>query len=165
MKNSYKNRFEKIIFLDIDGVLVLYPGSQSHAANNTNKVFSKCAMENLKKIIDKTNAAIVMSSSWRLFREYAGIYRNELAKYGIDTARIVGCTINMAGDCKDIIADPVLLRSHEIKDYVERHELKNYIILDDFDLDDKEHLIKTNMHFGLTDELAELAIESLLTTN
>lgn len=47
----------KIIFLDVDGVICL--GKDGYSGFNTE------ALENLRKIIEKTNARIVISSSWR----------------------------------------------------------------------------------------------------
>lgn len=51
----------KIIFLDIDGVLNVI--GQGH--DDYGQLFHQHFMDNLKKIIDETNAKIVVSSSWR----------------------------------------------------------------------------------------------------
>ena len=51
----------KIIFLDIDGVLNVI--SQGH--DEYGSIFHSHFVDNLKHIIDQTNAKIVISSSWR----------------------------------------------------------------------------------------------------
>lgn len=45
----------KILFLDVDGVLLINP----------REGFRKVAMQQLKRIIDETGARIVVSSTWR----------------------------------------------------------------------------------------------------
>ena len=60
----------KIIFLDIDWVMVKFPNSntKSRAEKVTNinqYVFDNNLINNLKKVLEKTNARIVISSSWR----------------------------------------------------------------------------------------------------
>jgi hypothetical protein len=56
-------KFMKVIFLDIDGVL----NSEEFFRNNPNQAISRSGMSILKRIVDKTGAAIVMSSGWRLW--------------------------------------------------------------------------------------------------
>lgn len=51
----------KIIFLDIDGVLNVYP--QGH--DEYGAIFHPHLVENLKLILDQTGAKIVVSSTWR----------------------------------------------------------------------------------------------------
>lgn len=51
----------KIIFLDIDGVLNVF--GKSH--DQYGKTFHKHFENNLKYIIEQTNAKIVLSSTWR----------------------------------------------------------------------------------------------------
>lgn len=54
---GYKH--DKIIFLDVDGVL------HSIFARNESQLFRRDCMQRLKKIVDQTGARIVLSSSWR----------------------------------------------------------------------------------------------------
>lgn len=59
----------KIIFLDLDGVLIKFPSKERKSrADKTilnNFIFDKELVVNLKNIIKETNAKIVISSSWR----------------------------------------------------------------------------------------------------
>ena len=50
----------KIIFLDIDGVLNVIP--QGH--DEYGAIFHNHFIDNLKRLIDKTNAKIVITSTW-----------------------------------------------------------------------------------------------------
>jgi len=52
----------KIIFLDIDGVLNVIPQGR----DKYGMIFHPEFVENLKYIIEQTNAKIVISSSWRI---------------------------------------------------------------------------------------------------
>lgn len=60
----------KIIFLDIDGVLnsESYFGTVGYLSSSDiyYKQIDLCAVQLLKKIIDKTKAGIVLSSCWRI---------------------------------------------------------------------------------------------------
>lgn len=98
----------------------------------------------LKKIIDKTGAKVVLSSSWRR-GWYHGYDKNNKSnrqtalhvkfnKYGIDVVGITPIDKN---------------RKEEIYSYISQHpEIENYIVIDDetfnFDNQLKKHLIKTS---------------------
>jgi len=61
----------KIIFLDVDGVMHDY---------STEQIVQEERVQNLKKIIDATNAEIILSSSWRLsYPEF--LEENQLTEY------------------------------------------------------------------------------------
>lgn len=74
----------KIIFLDIDGVLnVVAQGHDDYGA-----IFHTHFMDNLKELIDKTGAKIVISSSWR--------------KSGLKEMQDLWATRNLAGEVIDV---------------------------------------------------------------
>jgi hypothetical protein len=137
----------KIIFLDIDGVLCLYWGSQTDWRQNQNKVFNEHCCKNLKEVLDTTGAKIVLISSWRLFEEHLENCYRQLEKHGISKNYIVGCTADLSSQG---IEGHLELRRREIEDYTKKHGITNYVILDDFAIDDCR-LVKTNMHYGLTE--------------
>lgn len=136
-----------IIFLDVDGVL-----------NSTNKLmevynathrphsgysypFDEKCLQNLKLLVQMTEAKLVITSTWRKNEEGINILLNELKKYDLEQA-VLGTT-------------PILNASREIeiKTFLSSNSLDyNFIILDDEnDFDDLGlHLVKTNMQFGLT---------------
>ena len=89
------------IFLDIDGVL----NNEKHYKKQHKKYggrfccenmpFNARSIKNLRKIIDKTNSKIVLSSSWRRIEKCMTILKARLIEYGIKiysvTPFIDGC--------------------------------------------------------------------------
>lgn len=145
----------KIIFLDIDGVLV-----------NRNSLLKQSGLESepdppcveaLNRITTETQAVIVVSSTWRLIGETA--VRRKLRDWGIQ-GRVLGITpIN-----RD---DRTTTRGREIQLWINVYSrsinLGNYVILDD-DADvemDLTKLIRTQFETGLTMSDADNAIAIL----
>jgi len=158
----------KIIFLDIDGVLNVY--SQGH--DQYGAIFHTHFMENLKTIVDETDAKIVISSSWRV--------------NGIDEMRSMWRDRGLAGEVVDITPDLYFVysgptgddnycRGDEIKLWLENNpEITVYVILDDDNdmLEDQlENFVQTNHNlthpdcvdrgYGLTKICADKAIKIL----
>lgn len=143
----------KLIFLDIDGVMNhrnYMVRSRLHAMQE----FCPIAVRNLREIIKRTNANIVISSTWRKFKDIDHVMScYDLHRY------VVGKT--------PILEDEI--RGNEIKlfmeQFIDRTGVKpdSFIILDD---DDDmgtltPRLIHCEGYSGLTDELREKAIEML----
>ena len=63
--NSNLNDMKRIIFLDIDGVLNVYPQGRDKYGSTFHTHFE----DNLHELIEKTGAEIVISSTWR----YSGL--------------------------------------------------------------------------------------------
>ena len=140
---------DKIIFLDVDGVL----NSQSYYIewmrrhrvgvdyDNSEKEIDESCVKNLKEIVDKTGAVIVLSSTWRNMRDVYKLAINlnkTLAKYEL---HISDKTPWLHGN-----------RPEEIKlwldDYIFKgNELKSFVILDDdFSIDDyKKYGLENNV--------------------
>ncbi len=145
--------------------------------------FDPRAVKRLNRIIEQTGAKIVVSSSWR-----SGETVESLQKL-LDSVGVVGEVIGLTPHlwCNKPYPDKDgyrVPRGCEIDwwldnygefqrinwskekqaEYVEKAIVKNYIILDD-DSDmlygQREHFIKTPGMYGLTDELADQAIEVL----
>ena len=78
-----------IIFLDVDGVLNNWRDAEIHYEKThepfvgTDWPFSKESIEVLRKIVLETNSKIVISSSWRSFREGRKILSEKLKEYDI----------------------------------------------------------------------------------
>lgn len=160
----------KIIFLDIDGVL----NSNKYFENNylKHKLIKRTLDDNiyddvkekmlqidntrvdiLKEICDVTGAKIVISSLWKRNRLYPYIEK-ELIKLGLP---IIDKTINLKGNRK----------GEEIKIYLYEHKVDNYVIVDDEVFDDfidlMDRLIKTSYYdkMGLEEEHKEKMIKIL----
>jgi len=167
---------EKIIFLDIDGVL-----NPIHYMNATYKMwkasfgkikshdeygqlffYQNC--EALQKIVDETGAKIVISSAWRMPGESE---MKELWKHRNLAGEIIGITPNemdvvKSGEAK--FYDEVC-RGAEIKLWINTNKFRgNYVIIDDTkDMlkEQEKYFVITNSYCGLTLKDAEKAIEIL----
>lgn len=163
----------KVIFLDIDGVLNVIP--QGH--DEFGAIFHQNFVDNLKWIIDETNAKIVVSSSWR--------------HSGIDAIKQMWKHRNLPGELIDITpneVDVVNTGAFEFYDLVQRgHEIDlwlswgreanidiKYCIIDDDDdmlpeqmnnfvktADNSDHEDCIDIGYGLTKECARKVIEIL----
>lgn len=160
----------KIIFLDVDGVLNSEDDLMIYREKN---VITGCIMyaevedrplKLLKEIVDKTSANIVVSSSWRIGCERSGRERifgkglyekleKRLRDYGME---IYDITPSLGTGTQ---------RGDEIREWLSKHQIENFIILDD-DSDMREYVemenfIHTTYKHGLTEELKDKAIEIL----
>lgn len=158
----------KVIFLDIDGVL---NSNNSFASNHewskffvkymNSSVNDKITYKMLDIDIDKifmirdicnlTGAKVVVSSTWRRSRYYP-LIEEKLVSLGIP---VVGITPYINSN-----------RGAEIRKYLEENEVDDFVILDDEIFDDfnelENYLVKTNFYEeGLTEELAEEAVRVL----
>lgn len=116
----------KIIFLDIDGVLNVY----GEGVDKFGPTFHKHLEENLRTIIEKTGADIVISSTWR----FDGIERMQnMWLYRNLPGKIVGIT----PDCAIVVSKGIeefydkVERGHEIQLYINENNVDSYCIIDD----------------------------------
>lgn len=112
------------------------------------------AIIQLKKIIMATDAEIVLSSSWRWYKETRDKVHYQLQQKGIDFVDTTPLEINIT-----------MSRGAEIKIWLDEHpEVEKFVILDDNDLRIEEYLpyhVKTTFKYGLTREKAAEAIKIL----
>ncbi len=118
----------KVIFLDIDGVLVTRNSIKYQYLNfpdDTSIQFSKKAVKNLNKLIRLTKAKIVISSTWRLFHSLEDL-QNIFKKQGIKGKTISTTSVERATIEEDIP------RGQKITDWLKEHnDIKQYVIIDD----------------------------------
>lgn len=151
----------KIIFLDVDGVLNYY---KFHLTNEKIVSVSEDCVENLKSLIQKTKAKVVLSSTWRFHKSRIDLLEKTIGIkfYDIlpdDTVR--DSEGNAIKDNNGYMQ--WLTRGQLIKNWLSLHDHSKYIILDD-DSDGMEgmNLLQSNyMRGGFTSELLELAISML----
>lgn len=146
----------KIIFLDIDGVLNCW--------STTRFLFNHCLFVDTRKvlrlrdIVERTNAQIVLSSSWRCTESASDkrAYHQLMEEF-----KRLRCPLWI--DVTPII--PVVNREKEIQAWLEKHpEVTNYVILDDYWqelMEEIEHLVICDEAIGLTKKEAERAIAML----
>jgi hypothetical protein len=154
----------KVIFLDIDGVLNVYPqGYDEYGA-----IWHDHFIANLKRIIDATDAKIVISSTWRM--SGLSIMKEMWAKRGLP-GEVIDITPNHMTR-----TGSTLQRGKEIDEWLSFHpDVTHYVILDD-DEDMEPHqmdnFVKTSgnvdhpdcvdVGYGLTDICTDKAIDILL---
>lgn len=118
----------KVIFLDIDGVLNVYGIDYDQYG----QIFHEHFVDNLRTIIDKTGAKIVISSTWR----HGGLQRmKDMWSFRNLPGEVIGITI----DCYDLIKEgrfefyDDVTRGHEIQDWIDdnKKKIQSYVILDD----------------------------------
>ena len=124
----------KVIFLDVDGVL------NSSQDGFTIKLGTNKHLELLKQIVDKTDAKIVLSSSWRISNKTKLFIENKLKEYGMS---IISSTPDLGSS-----------RGEEIKSWLREtiDFIDSFIILDDdSDMDEytRARLVQTNRDMGL----------------
>lgn len=147
---------EKIIFLDIDGVLNCNKTIRRTMSGYT--FIGNRQLKNLRHIINTTQAKVVLSSDWRYDREdprYNGDYL-ELE------AELMRCGIQFYGFTPEL---PSAHRGAEIAQWLAEHpEVSNFVILDDrLDIEpNKDHWVQTTMVCGLGVAEANQAVEILM---
>ena len=149
----------KVIFLDIDGVLnVDYCGHDDYG-----NYFNYIQVNNLKHIIEKTDAKIVISSSWR----FSGLH---VMKSMWEYRKLPGEVIDITPFEVDLVYKGFfkyydeVSRGDEIQWWINTYKPENYVIIDDVEdfLDNQlNNFVKTKENIGLTKKLAEEAIEIL----
>ena len=148
-----------IVFLDFDGVLNTEQYQAQLAVNGKptkdtwGPLFDPLAVENLRRILDATNAQIVISSSWRYV-------------HSLDSLRMMWKVRELLGEIRDTLAcgATYISRGEEIEYWLKRNERPDYVIiddLDDFSPAQRYHYVETNPIVGISEVDAQNAIEIL----
>lgn len=121
----------KVIFLDIDGVLITANNSHNSLHDEPRSSgepngFNRDAVDNLNSVIEKTDAKIVISSSLR-FSNSARQLVSILQYGGVNNPPVI--------DVTPVIPDMRTKRSHrgnEILAWLSRHpDVEDYVVIDD----------------------------------
>jgi hypothetical protein len=150
----------KVIFLDFDGVITTYNSKWKIDMNN---------IKIINDICDKTNAKIVVTSSWRI-----GHRGDVLAFNGYLTQYIIEHNyLDNVQDAFDKFINNIVgmtkyidgVRGDEIKSYMSEHlEVENYVILDDdSDMCDYQlfNFVQTDACEGITERDAKICVDIL----
>ena len=167
-----RRNMDKVIFLDIDGVLNT-KWWYTQMDRNTPKdkygyAFDPRSVANLKKILDETGAEIVISSSWKSF----GI--SELEDMWQDRGlpgKLIGITPNSVSDEMLLNADLdhmelFHIRGMEIKEWLDKHgkKVSHYVIIDDMDNflpEQISHFVQTDPEVGISEDDVDKAVRLL----
>lgn len=162
-----------VIFLDVDGVLIAFGPSKKTGT------FDDDCLSNLKEIVKKTDAKIVISSSWREDKTGMALLMHNLEKIGINKDQIVDMTPELhtlGGEVWDDDKDCFVggdgwtgKRGHEIETWLLANLTKvdRFVIIDDDPAAKQRRdwlnglFIKTNCNTGLSRIDAKNAIKFL----
>lgn len=166
----------KVIFLDIDGVLVT--GKYSREQYNAKKWsrdeygdgFDVTAVEALRSVLDATGARLVISSTWRrsglvaLLEMWAkrGLPGEIIDVTGCSEHRVRGLEIDAWLNAKGF--SHINWSSSQQAEYCQKSGIESYLIIDDdsdMTLNQLHHFICTDPETGLTAKDAIKAIRRL----
>lgn len=148
-------KFENIIFLDFDGVIITPESRWNH--------LDPTCMFHLKRVIEECDAWIVITSTHRKLKSLIELkeFFNEEGFPEV-TERIIGVTDDLKKS---------MCRGEEIEKWIEdnkswnRLDLKSFVIIDDDSADmgkfKETHLVKTYCYDGMKKEDADKAINIL----
>lgn len=150
---------DSIIFLDFDGVLNTEQYQARLAVDGVpNKdawgpLFDPRAVDNLRKIIEATGAAIVISSSWRYMHRLGSL-------------RMMWEVRELPGEILDILpcGATYISRGEDIECWLNQYGQTDYVIIDDlndFYPTQLDRYVETNPIVGITEANATIAIEIL----
>lgn len=151
----------KIIFLDVDGVIKPYNSETPLMSLN-----STCT-KNLKELLEKTGANIVLSTSWRENPVDLNFLMHQLSKHDINASVIAGSTPIFWGLNNGAWEGS---RGHEIESYIKSNliDIEKFVILDDDTsplMKDWSELnglfIQTQMSIGFDENKMKQAIDFL----
>lgn len=153
----------KVVFLDFDGVINSGPFTDAlKQKQDLNIQPPKLSMKwwaagidpdavvLLNGLLNRTGSKVVVSSTWRLGTDRSWL-QCVLEMCGFE-GEVIGVTERFPG--KD--------RRIEIQDWIDRHSVENFVILDDNGgAWIHRHFVQTDFEVGLTDELVEKAVKVL----
>lgn len=153
----------KVIFLDFDGVLCNHESisvgyrARTAAEQDPYGPHDDCVAA-LNRIIEATDAAIVVSSTWRKRQNRNAIMRETLNRWGVK-GQVIDCTPILERGAFSV------QRGTEIQQWLDtaRTPVESFVILDDdSDMGQLRHrLVQTDNAVGLTMADAERAIAIL----
>lgn len=155
LKQFRLNQNMKILFLDIDGVLI-----NRKALASSKGIFPPTpdpeAVKALNRVLDETGAYVCVSSCWRAGKD-AEQLQDLLNEWGVD-CEVVGKTPYLMHEIRGI----------EIQEWLDKFQfdgtiVDSFVIIDD-DKDMGElmpYLVKTVFEWGLTEREANFAIRIL----
>lgn len=147
-----------VIFLDVDGVL-----NNRYTTLRTLTGFpfvDDYLVQRIARIVQKTNAQIVLSSTWRL-----DWHQEDESLNGSDFVELRDVLGQNGLEIFDRTGEEIPFeREREIQEYLNSHsEITNFVIIDDLDLEEyfPNHCIWANPSLGITSQQVLEAINIL----
>lgn len=148
----------KIVFLDFDGVLNSFLFFRLKKASVHD--LDPEAVARLNTLVTRSQAKVVVSSTWRLSRSLDEL-RRVLSRHGF-AGDVIGTTPHISGP--GLMGDLFGQRVCEIQAWLENTSLpvERYVVLDDLYLEGCAHcLVQTDIESGLLDSHVEDALTIL----
>lgn len=121
----------KIIFLDIDGVICTYRSHFANAGSGLMLDWDATSCDLLRVLCRRTDARIVVSSTWRLGHHHDDLFR-QLRKYNLFDHLFASPREDSLGVHWRTASIPGQVRGVEVDEWLTRHSaVSNYVILDD----------------------------------
>ena len=156
-KQKVSVNMTRFIFLDFDGVLNSSAYFDSIVKDEIygggfDSMIDEKAVALVNQLVDKTQASVIVSSTWRLFQDLPALQRT------LDAA---GATFKLAGATRNLNG---AMRGVEIQDYMDSNPCDSFVILDDVDNMGKlkPFLIQTSYDDGLKQEHIDKAVRLLV---
>lgn len=140
----------KILFLDIDGVLNSLGSAKKFG---TFEVLDVEAVRLLRRVTEKHQAEIVITSLWRIGSRWLERINTALAKAGWENPPIIDRTPDMSGQ----------IRGKEIQAWLDANPTESFVIIDDEDdMKDEQmsHFVRCDNRVGFTESQVR-AIEKI----
>ena len=147
----------KIIFLDIDGVIATDKEFFTNRTNFQKKFelakelnipygFNAKAVEVLNEILEATDADIVLSSDWRFHWDLDEL--DKIFKFNGVTKSPIAITSKIKRKMSSELEDD---RAHQIVEFKREHNLTKWVAIDDLDLSFSlgDHFFKTKSNMGI----------------
>lgn len=129
----------KILFLDIDGVLLPYYKNAGHYLykDSSIELFPKKCATVLNNIVEQTGCKIVISSDWRL--SYSLKELQEIFKINLINCDLIDVTTGDFYDSEDLWKT----RVKQINQWISQNSVYKYVAVDDMNLIElgKEHFV------------------------
>lgn len=157
---------KKVIFLDIDGVL------NTSYTKYRDEVLDDFRLDYLAKIVNKTRAKIVLTSTWR-YNLSKSLF--SFKAYNNSTKNLIESLKERCLEISALLPDTPNNRraeAEDISEFIKKHKVAHFIILDDelFNYDSlklSKHLLLTSFHedneldAGLTQKMIKQAVQIL----
>lgn len=166
-----RNGTMKILFLDVDGVLNDYEVCKKATWEDDRTFFAKKYVDRVNRILEATDAMLVISSSWRIRYDTIDDLKLAFRKFGFDMDRVIDKTPSRYEGhrfSEDTIRGLEIQRW--LSENAEKYDVESIVILDDDqDMFHLNHRLVRTVGFqvdkdgGISEEQVAKAIEILNT--